>query len=168
MLLNHGCTLVFRYLYKWNQDPLQEVQGAGWGHAGHAGAVDGAEMNPGHVEAEGRGLQTSLHHLQRTSQYGSDRPSTSGRRQEEQMLMATQQQDARGGPEPAVPLATRTIRNCQWCVVGNVSDPWHDADAANSRSGMLCVVSEGIQHHSTFHRHTSMHCSIGGNRRSPQ
>lgn len=37
-----------------NKDPLEEVQGTGWRHAGHAGAVDGTEMDPGHVEAEGR------------------------------------------------------------------------------------------------------------------
>lgn len=81
---NHGCVLVFFFLngnlYYCNKDPLEEVQGAGRRHAGHAGAIDGTKMNPRHVEAEGRGLQTSLHHLQRTGQYGPDCPSTSGRK----------------------------------------------------------------------------------------
>lgn len=105
MLLNHGCTLLYANLHYCDRDPLEEVQRAGGSHAGHAGAVDGAKMNPRHVEAEGRRLQTSLHHLQRTGQYGSDCPPTSGRK--------ARGVNGRTGPELTVLLATRKIRNCQ-------------------------------------------------------
>lgn len=56
MLLNRGCMLVFLNgnLYYCNKDPLEEVQGTGGRHAGHAGAIDGTQMNPRHVEADCR------------------------------------------------------------------------------------------------------------------
>lgn len=56
MLLNRGCILVFLNgnLYYCNKDPLEEVQGTGGRHAGHAGAIDGTQMNPRHVEADCR------------------------------------------------------------------------------------------------------------------
>jgi len=55
--------------------PLETVQGPWWGHTGHAGPIDGTELNL--IESDGGGLQTSLHDFQWTSQYGSYRAPTS-------------------------------------------------------------------------------------------
>lgn len=48
------------------------------GHAGHAGPIDGTELNLRYIESDRRGLETSLHYFQWTSKYSSNRAPTSG------------------------------------------------------------------------------------------
>jgi len=63
--------------------PLEAVQGARRGHAGHAAPVDGTELHLRHVEGDGGRLQPGLHDFQRTRQDGSDRAATSGGKDKE-------------------------------------------------------------------------------------
>lgn len=57
---------------------LETMQGAWWGHAGHAGPIDSSELNLRYIEGDGGGLQTCLHYFQGTSQYGTYCSPTSG------------------------------------------------------------------------------------------
>lgn len=59
---------------------LETVQRTRWGNAGHAGSIHSAELDFRDVESDGGGLQSGLHHFQRTGQNGSDCPPTSRRK----------------------------------------------------------------------------------------
>lgn len=59
---------------------LETVQRTRWGNAGHASSIYSAELDFRDVESDGGGLQSGLHHFQRTGQNGADCPPTSRRK----------------------------------------------------------------------------------------
>lgn len=61
------------------ENSLETVQRAWWGHSGHTGPIDSAELNLRYIKGDGGRLQTGLHYLQWTRQYGSYCAPTSGK-----------------------------------------------------------------------------------------
>lgn len=133
------------------------MQGARRRHAGHTGATDSTELNPRHIVAEGRWLQAGLHHLQWTSQYGSDCPPTSGRKIRADVGGDTTKRwkTKTRSNLPSLILATIKIMNCKWCSLGNFNNPRHDADGEQIAREKFFVVGlktkAPVQHHNTLY-----------------